>query len=135
MSQQNLDATLDLMRESPFLGLCVLLIVSAYLLASKVAPEVAKKLQADREAALAREARKELERQERAKTEGQWVQLQERANQLQESSNRVIEAANQKNARLLEKLDRDAEQAQRLETKVDSMTALVVRLNERLERR
>lgn len=90
----------------------------------------------DRRAATeeAREQRKSRESEERARTEGQWIQAIDRSNDVSERAVAALDASTQVIDRLSRKLDADAQQSERLESKLDEACTNIVIIKERISK-
>lgn len=112
------EITLIIARESPYLALAAVCILVGVAIIFKLIPPLAEWVKTRAEVMRKREARKREESMGRAHLEGQWYTAMQQSNILHEKTNELT-------TKLMDKLDRDAEQSARIEEKVDSMTVIM----------
>ncbi|MGO5315799.1 hypothetical protein ACTQZK_01545 [Paraeggerthella sp. LCP19S3_G8] len=101
--------------------MCALVVIVCAALLSKGFPAWSSYM--DRRAAVEeeRERRKARESEERARTEGQWIQAIDRSNDVSESVAAALESSTRMIDRVSCKLDEDARQAERNAAKLDRL--------------
>lgn len=101
-------------KEGPAWAMATLMLIGILLLAWKVFPEIRRWRADSHEEAMTREARKDEERKERARMEGQWLQALNQSTEALNTSSRI-------NERILRKLDEDEEQTARIDEKLETV--------------
>lgn len=121
-------------REGPAWVMAVLVVLVGVALMAKGFPAWAAYM--DRRAAVEeeRERRKARESEERARTEGQWIQAIDRSNDVSESVAAALESSTRMIDRVSRKLDEDARQAERNAAKLDRIETDVQVLLERTKK-
>lgn len=114
--------------------MCALVVIVCAALLSKGFPAWSSYM--DRRAAVEeeRERRKARESEERARTEGQWIQAIDRSNDVSESVAAALESSTRMIDRVSCKLDEDARQAERNAAKLDRLETDMQVLLERTKR-
>lgn len=121
-------------REGPAWIMAALLVIVAAALLAKGVPAWTGYM--DRRAAVEeeRERRKARESEERARTEGQWIQAINRSNDVSEQVASALDSSTRMIGQVSRKLDDDARQAERNAEKLDKLEEHMIVLIERTKR-
>ena len=120
-------------REGPAWIVAAMVVVAAAVLLAKGVPTWTAYM--DRRAVEEeRERRKSRESEERARTEGQWIQAIDRSNDVSERVASALDSSTRMIGQVSRKLDDDARQAERNAAKLDRMETNIEVLLERTKR-
>lgn len=101
------EIAIEAMSKAPALSMAVLILILGYATVVKLMPHISDLLEAQRSTTLERERRKKDESLRRSSLEGQWLTTMQQ-------SNCLIDQSNELSSRLVAKLDKDAEQSERV---------------------